>query len=1000
MPVQFLTAEQIAQYGQYKGEPTAAQLSKYFHLDDTDLRILSPWRKNHTRLGFALRLSAVRFLGNFLSDLTTTPSSAIGYLAHQLRIQDPMVWEPYVGSKTQARHRHLIRSYYGYEDFHSSRKTFGLMRRLYAQAWLLEEPPLALFDLATSWLVEQKVLLPGATVLERWIARIVNRTNHRLWTSLAELTDRQQRVQLESLLTSSESSRFSSLERLRREERHASSRTIRSAMRRLEAIRALGLENIDLSPWPTRRVQGLARYGLMAWTQTLSQLEGARRLATLLAATKELGALVQDEVVDLFILLIRDKFKVAKREGWAARMRAAVALDQAVLRMRQVCKMVLDQSFADDELRQLVFQQVSQTKLTADIALVEREAANQPPHFYSHLASHFQALRLFLARFLETIAFDSVPAGRSILSAWDFLRRLDHETPSPSLQDQPRNIFNTPAWRAAILDENRKIDQRYYSFCAAQGLVDALERRDVFLKPSRKYRDQRLQLLSREHWQKLRPQVCAALGRSSDGEKEMKKLFDQLDAAYRQVARRFEKNSAISIQKKADHEQIRLRRLQKTPVRAQLKVLQQTVYDLLPRVDLPELLLEMHTLTGFANEFAHISEGQASTADFPRSLCAVLVAQACNVGIEAVAESDSLALRSSRLRWVQQNYLRDETLTRANARLVAAQAEVPIVQHWGGDDVASADGQRFRVPIEAITAAANWKYFGQGKGITYFTFLSDQFTSFYGVVIPGAVREALYILDGLLQQQTALEPLEVMSDTAGYTDMVFGLFWLLGYQFSPRLRDIGKTRFWRVDPRARYGALHRVARHRIRIQRAIENWDDILRAAGSLKLGHLSASAFMKSLQAGKRTSALAKGIIELGRMAKTLYLLNYIDDAAYRQRILIQLNRGERRHGLARAVFHGHRGELRQNYRTGQEDQLGALGLVVNIIVLWNTLYKNKAIEYLREAGVDVSEEDIARLTPLGFDHIRLIGRYDFMPQKALEDGELRPLRAPEPAQ
>ena len=93
----------------------------------------------------------------------------------------------------------------------------------------------------------------------------------------------------------------------------------------------------------------------------------------------------------------------------------------------------------------------------------------------------------------------------------------------------------------------------------------------------------------------------------------------------------------------------------------------------------------------------------------------------------------------------------------------------------------------------------SWKYFGEGRGITFFTFISDQFTSFYSIVIPGAVREALYILDGLLEQQTVLEPVEVMTDTAGYTDIDFGLFRLLGYQFSPRLRDIGKTRFWRID---------------------------------------------------------------------------------------------------------------------------------------------------------------------------------------------------------
>jgi TnpA family transposase len=308
--------------------------------------------------------------------------------------------------------------------------------------------------------------------------------------------------------------------------------------------------------------------------------------------------------------------------------------------------------------------------------------------------------------------------------------------------------------------------------------------------------------------------------------------------------------------------------------------------------------------------------------------------------------------------------------------------------------VASADGLRFRVPIETRNADYSWKYFGEGKGVTYFTFMSDQFVGFYGVVIPGAVREALYILDGLLEQQTAFKPVEIMCDTAGYTDIVFGLFWLLGYQFSPRLRDIGKTRFWRINRKARYGALTNVARHKINADRIVENWDDLLRVAGSLKIGKISASDLMSTLQASKNSSALAKAIAEVGRIAKTMHLLNYIDDADYRRRILIQLLRGERRHRLSRAVFHGRKGEVRQKYQEGQEDQLGALGMVVNMILLWNTIYLNKASDYLKATGMEIRDEDIKRLTPLGFEHIQFLGRYDFTLKASTEVGGLRPLR------
>ena len=141
--------------------------------------------------------------------------------------------------------------------------------------------------------------------------------------------------------------------------------------------------------------------------------------------------------------------------------------------------------------------------------------------------------------------------------------------------------------------------------------------------------------------------------------------------------------------------------------------------------------------------------------------------------------------------------------------------------------MASADGMRFVVPVRTLNAGANSKYFNRGRGITYYNYTSDQFTGFHGVVVPGTLRDSIAVLVGLLEQQTSLRPRELMTDTSGYSDVVFGLFWLLGYQFSPRLAD---------------------------------------------------------------------------GR------------------RILTQLNRGESRHSLARAVFHGRRGEVRQRYREGQE--------------------------------------------------------------------------------
>jgi TnpA family transposase len=740
--------------------------------------------------------------------------------------------------------------------------------------------------------VERKVLLSGVTVLERLVARVRDRVALRLWRRLAALPIPEQRTHMDALVQVPDGVRQTPLDRLRRAPTRVSGPALVQALQRVEDLHALGVSDLFLDRAPPGRLNALAGYAAAARVQAIARMPDDRRLATLLAFAQAFEIIALDDGLDLFDLLMSDLLREASTKGQKTRVRTIHDLDAAALQLREACQLLLDERIDDAAVRRVVFARIPRACLVAASSRVAPLARPSDDQYYPELVERYRSVRAFLPALLHTVPFQGTQAGRAVLEALHFL--------SDSLKQHRPDMRQAPlealpgAWRRVVLDGHTQVDRRAYMVCVAARLQESLKRRDVFVRKSGRWGDPRVKLLRGAQWEAMRPQVCRALGHPDTAEPALQALTPQLDAAYRRTAANFLTNTAVRVEQRRGRDTLTLTGPDKLDEPPSLITLCDQVQLRLPRVDLPEGLLEIHARTGFAHGLTHISDGEARVTELPVSLCAVLLAEACNIGLEPVMHSAVPALTRGRLSWVQQNYIRAETLIRANARLVDAQTTIPLAQVWGGGEVASADGMRFAVPVRTVNSGPNRTYYGAHRGITYYNFTSDQFTGFHAIIIPGTLRDSMFILDGLLEQQTSLRPVEVMADTAGTSDMAFRLCWLRGYQFSPRLADIGEARFWRLDSTADYGLLNGMARHRINTTLIARNWDDLLRVAGSLHQGTVNASELLRSLLRSRRPSALARAIGELGRIPKTLYMLACIDDESYRRRILVQLNRGE----------------------------------------------------------------------------------------------------------
>lgn len=255
----------------------------------------------------------------------------------------------------------------------------------------------------------------------------------------------------------------------------------------------------------------------------------------------------------------------------------------------------------------------------------------------------------------------------------------------------------------------------------------------------------------------------------------------------------------------------------------------------------------------------------------------------------------------------------------------------------------------------------------------------------------GTSGTATHTLDGILDNQTVLPIEEHTTDTHGYTEMIFGAYDLLGLRFAPRIRDLDRQRLYRhgIVPDVETAEL---LKHHIRPERITPHWDELLRLAASLRQGW--ASLLLARLQAGSRRNPLAQALQKYGRLVKTNFVLDWLADQELRARVGRQLNKGEQLHALRRAIFYANEGQIRQRTPEQQGEQALCLAIVVNAIVVWNTVYTQRVLDELRAAGELITTSEIEHISPLAHQHIHLYGHYPF-DLAGRPDGH-RPLRTP----
>ena len=1010
MPVELLSAVERERLSRFPSPITRTDLAAYFTLSDRDRKAIAQLRGAHNRLGFALQLSALRFLGFVPQEPTSAPKEAVRYLAQQLG--EPTRALARYGSsrpKTVREHLGLAMAHLGFRRV----TPFDLdeLERWLVERALEHDRPSVLIEAACGKLKRERLLRPGITVVERVVATARARAHEKTLRRLAPILTPPVKAMLDGLLVPEQEGRTTTLGWLRR---HATANTpgaLLDVLAKIEWLRERNVHRWDLSAIRPNRLKLLARLGRRYTNQALQRATPERRYPILVAFLKQTLLDTVDEAVDVYDACLVGVFARSKRALRENDKAVARSAEEKVRLFHRLGRLVLDTAVRDTDLRKEIFRLIPPLELAAAVDDARDIIHPEGRAFFDFLDRRYNYVRQFAPAFLKTMTLLSNQHEDPVLGAVDLLRELNQEHQRKLPTDVPTSFVES-RWRPFVFQEgtsNGAVDRHGWEFCVLASLRDHLRSGDVYAEPSNRYADPESYLIPQEDWPRLRTEACDVLGLTETGRKRLAErvseatpLLQELDRLLHRARRNGSGTDEIEGVRLEDGELVvPTFDAEKHP--PSVKALEEAVSRRLPRLDLTDLLIEIDAWTGFSRHLTHGAGVTARVADKEadhlQCLYAAILAQGCNMTLTEMAQSADLSY--DRLYWTTTWYLREETLSAAVDELVNFQYRQPLARLWGGGTLSSSDGQRFPVRGRVRNAAALPRYFGYGSGITFYTWTSDQNSQYGTKVVTSTVRDATYVLDEIVDNETDLTILEHTTDHAGYTDLVFALFDLLGMRFSPRLRDLGDAKLYRIrgdllDDFARYPNLTGLFKGSVSLDRIAQGWDDLLRVAASLKLGYATASLLISKLQARPRQNRLTRLLQEYGRLVKTLHVLRCLESEAYRRRIGAQLNKGERLHQLRAWLTFGGDGKIRRKQEDAQTEQALCLNLVANAVVVWNTLYIQAAADALRAEGYDVHDKDLLHLSPARFEHVNRYGKYHFDVEGAARDG-LRPLRGEE---
>lgn len=960
-------------------------IARYYTLSDEDHELIARQSYPAYQFSLAIHLCYLRYPGRVWDIDEVPPDYLVNTIGQQLQLPASILAQYDPQSSNRRNQLQLLRQEYGFQRFNDNTQ-LGLRDWIYSLA-LSTDRAVVLMTHLIEKLRHDKVIIPALSTLEMFLAPIMDEADTETTQALIGNLTPDQLEWLDLLLQSRDGGHQSFLGWLQQPTGRPSTDSFLNIVDRLTFLQGIDLDLSALQHINANRLNQLARVVKSRSAWRIKQITSPEQRYTMLVAfaLQHIGYLI-DEALKVFLILYQQIFNRAKNIQKQQFYQEGKSINQHLRQYVSLGKALIQAKDQQQDAFEAITVLMPWQEFVANIAQAENLMRPKNFDYLDLIGKRYSYIRRFSRALIASFSYQGFPETDDLRRAIQLIREVD-QGERADLPDWTPIQFVDAVWKPYVFDD-LPVKRRFYELCVLDNLRTALRSGDIWVEHSQQFRPLDAYLIPEDSWQTMVDNHTIPISMPLDAVTYLRERHDMLHHELQSVQEGLEAGLFPDVELLDDRLKISRTTLD---VPSDMKRVTRAVYDLLPRIRITDLLLEVNASVQFSRHFTHFQSG--TTLDDPILLATTILAGAINLGLEKMAFSSHYHAYD-RLSWVNDWFMRDETYSKALASLVHVQLNNPFAHHWGRGATTSSDNQNFPVGGTNAMKVHRNPYYGHEPGIGFYTHVTDQHSPFYVQVISTRVHEAPYMLNGLLNHETQLDIQLHATDTKGFSDHIFALCHLLGFRFAPRIRRFGHLRLYPIKSKSTYPTLKPIMGRRINTDLIYENWYPLLRIASSLKLGTVTPPIFVQRLAAYPQQNQWAKALSQVGRLERTLFALRWIQDEALRKQVNTALYKGEARNALARAVCLHRLGRIRDRDYDSQRYRASALNLVVSAIIIWNTVYIEQAVNHLRSQGMEITDQHLEHLTPLGWEHISLTGDYVWNPNLTTNLTNLRDLR------